>query len=353
MITFFLNCFRHRYAESLGCIQLFTCRLLVFIRRKRIFLGGYIFIRIESFPLNIFNNYLFIYLFQASTADGDIIIVFDTDEWKYTTHTVYMSLFGLSTHPLIKPKIVADAMEMTMTAWSRDETYSMKETDIRTYTIFKSIFSDIDGSSVSQTDRAENRNADDQGFTYGEVEFPSFIEILRAANARDGQIFVDLGCGAGKALISAALSETQFIRCTGIEYLPGLAQCAKAAVSSLTKRLDAIAQVHHESELSRKMPLLEIRTGDILDTDWSDADLVYMSSICFPEQLIQKIFERASRLKAGSTIVTLKIIPGFEQYFELKAERWFKMSWGSILVYILVVRKPTSESFKKNSALKL
>lgn len=83
------------------------------------------------------------------------------------------------------------------------------------------------------------------------------------------------------------------------------------------------------------LPLIDIKEGDILDIDWTDADLVYISSICFPESVLQKIFERATKLKIGSTLITLKLIPGFEKYFELRAERWFKMSWGSILVYFL------------------
>jgi hypothetical protein len=40
--------------------------------------------------------------------------------------------------------------------------------------------------------RADGPKGEDQSFTYGEVELPSFLEILRLAGAKDGQIFVDL-----------------------------------------------------------------------------------------------------------------------------------------------------------------
>jgi hypothetical protein len=30
------------------------------------------------------------------------------------------------------------------------------------------------------------------------------------------------------------------------------------------------------------LPLIEIREGNLLELDWSDADLIYLSSICFP-----------------------------------------------------------------------
>lgn len=236
--------------------------------------------------------------------------------------------------------------------------------------MFDSIFNSIDGASASQRDRsvgfapplATENDAigskttivaklmidDDLAFTYGEIEFPSFLQILRTAQATDGQIFVDLGCGAGKAVVAAALSEVQFLRITGIELLPALTSCARKAVAGLREMIDKIGDSksvtsHFEARIAGAfgsscnlhLPLIDIKEGDILEIDWSDADLVYISSICFPENVLQRIFERATSLKVGSTLITLKLIPGFEKYFELKTEKWFKMTWGSILVYFL------------------
>ena len=58
-----------------------------------------------------------------------------------------------------------------------------------------------------------------QALTYGEVEYLGFLQMLDFAysfnnetngittrNTDEGDIFFDLGCGAGKALIAAALS---------------------------------------------------------------------------------------------------------------------------------------------------
>ena len=177
----------------------------------------------------------------------------------------------------------------------------------------------------------------DQCFTYGEIEFPSFLKILSTAKATDGQIFVDLGCGAGKALVAASLSDYHFLRCVGIELLPSLADCSRKALSKL-REFDTEVQNTASAgslSLSRTLPLLVVKEGDILDTDWSDADLVYISSICFPEHVLIQVFEKATKLKIGSTVITLKLVPGFESFFELSAEKWYKMTWGSILVYFL------------------
>ena len=48
------------------------------------------------------------------------------------------------------------------------------------------------------------------------TEFPSFILLLEESGARDGQVFVDLGSGVGKAVVAAALSGISFVRCIGM-----------------------------------------------------------------------------------------------------------------------------------------
>jgi hypothetical protein len=39
--------------------------------------------------------------------------------------------------------------------------------------------------------------------------------MLEDVGAREGQVFVDLGSGTGKAVVAAALSGTKFLRCIG------------------------------------------------------------------------------------------------------------------------------------------
>lgn len=46
-------------------------------------------------------------------------------------------------------------------------------------------------------------------------EYPSFVRLLEDVGARDGMVFADLGCGTGRALVAAALSEIKFLRCIG------------------------------------------------------------------------------------------------------------------------------------------
>ena len=54
-----------------------------------------------------------------------------------------------------------------------------------------------------------------------------FIPLLEYAKPKAGEIFWDLGCGAGKPLITASLAFPELKVCRGIELLENLVNIAK------------------------------------------------------------------------------------------------------------------------------
>ena len=71
-----------------------------------------------------------------------------------------------------------------------------------------------------------------------------------------------------------------------------------------------------------------IHQGDMLEVDWwSTADVIYTSSICFPDELVEGIAEKAAMLKAGSRIISLKSMPE-KPYLKLEYALKIKMTWG-------------------------
>ena len=57
----------------------------------------------------------------------------------------------------------------------------------------------------------------------------------------------------------------------------------------------------------RKLCPITIIKGDILEVDWwSSADIVYSSSVCFPEFLNEGICELSKKLKTGAKIISLQ-----------------------------------------------
>ena len=191
----------------------------------------------------------------------------------------------------------------------------------RRYEIFRGIFAQLDGSSISQNAR-EDGGIDGAEFTYGEIEFLHFLPLLKLAAPGSGGVFWDLGCGIGKPLIAAAISGMQFREIYGVELLEGLYVAAKSAVEQYC---DVIKP--------GKAANFKLFCQDMTEIDWSDADLVYISSVCFPEALMKKLKEQGRKLKKGARIIALNDWKD-EQHFKTIHMLKVKMTWGKANIYI-------------------
>ena len=79
----------------------------------------------------------------------------------------------------------------------------------------------------------------------------------------------------------------------------------------------------------RHMPYspVEIYQGDMLKFDWSDADIIYLSSVVFPEELIEGLADLFKQVKKGTRIMSLKEFPE-RSFLTLYATIKVKMNWG-------------------------
>ena len=154
--------------------------------------------------------------------------------------------------------------------------------------IFSKIFEEIQGGSISQSERTSKKITASQ-FTYGEIELVHFIALLKTATTKPGGIFWDLGCGAGKALIAAALSYNKFSKVCGVELLDGLYEAAEKSVQNYTKTMN-------DKGMKVDPGMFKVVKDDMLTIDWADADVIYTSSICFPDELIKGLTEKGKAL---------------------------------------------------------
>ena len=193
------------------------------------------------------------------------------------------------------------------------------------YQFFDNIFKKADASKISQQDRQRFNVCDKTEFTYGEVLFPYFIPLFELAKPKEGEIFWDIGCGAGRPLAIVSLNFPQLKKCFGVELLEGLYDLAKSSAS----------QVMNQTAFKDVVPI-EILQGDMLAVDWSNADIVYASSICFPDSLVDGIADKCVLLKKGSRVITLKNFPP-RDYLKLEYLLKLKMTWGRCQVMIYTV----------------
>ena len=239
-----------------------------------------------------------------------IVLCVDTEEWKYSAQTCYIAVRNLTTGPVSYVVERREVMEEDL----------LEERYLPQYRLFKELYEEVEGSTISQAERRRLEVSDKSEFTYGEVEFAHMIPLLELCQIKAGEVFWDLGCGAGKCLLTVALLYPELKSCSGIEFLPQLHELCQSTLAGVT------ATVKHAP--------IKVILADMLAVDWSNADIIFTSSICFPEELINGIFEKAQQLKVGTRIMTLKSFP-VNDFFDVKFSVRVKMTWGKTGLYIL------------------
>ena len=183
---------------------------------------------------------------------------------------------------------------------------------------------------ASQDDRHKltQLNENKVEYTYGEIFFAPFLPMLDLVCPKNSdKIFWDIGCGSAKPVALAAMSG-RFAHVKGVEFLSDLTTMAKQAMDELNRLA---------VEVSIDVCPISITQGDLLESGWQhEADVVYLSSVCFPIELTTAIKEQARSLKLGALIIALKPFQGDVQDF-LTIVHQFKvlMTWGvqSVVVY--------------------
>lgn len=247
-----------------------------------------------------------------ATNGQEVRLCVETDDWKYSTMKCYVGVKNLGTE-----RITCRIRRREV----REEDLLPDEQQAKSR-YFHSLFSEVDGSSVSQSERKRLQVLCQSEFTYGEVEFEHLIALLDLCQPTPGSVFWDLGSGSGKCLVAAALLYPHFSSVNGVEYLPKLYELSTTVVSQL------------QSTCPTPLPAIHIVHGDMLETDWSDADLIFTSSICFPMELIQGMLQLAKKLKKGTKFITLRSFPP-NDVFEVRHSLKVKMTWGKTVLYIL------------------
>mmetsp|Transcript_7737 Transcript_7737/g.13044 ORF Transcript_7737/g.13044 Transcript_7737/m.13044 type:complete len:439 (-) Transcript_7737:112-1428(-) len=106
--------------------------------------------------------------------------------------------------------------------------------------LMKPLFRGINGIRIAGDSQKKHGTAD-KSLTYGEINPQSFLLILSSvvskpegpASTTTCGTFVDLGCGTGLAVLSAALSAFPFSKCWGIEIVPELVLAARKSETRL------------------------------------------------------------------------------------------------------------------------
>lgn len=186
--------------------------------------------------------------------------------------------------------------------------------------IMTKLYENVSPFSVSLDERRLKNLQADKQYTYGEVVFYSFAQILELAHPKPGEIFYDLGCGAGKPVFIAALI-FDFAKACGVEKLESLYNLCVA----LNEKLPTLPEMQ-ELPTDKKLNI-EFINEDLLNVDLSEADIVFINATCFYGDLWDAILARLLKLKVGARVIlTTRVIK--TGGFKLKHQNLFLMSWG-------------------------
>jgi SAM-dependent methyltransferase len=175
--------------------------------------------------------------------------------------------------------------------------------------------------------------------TYGEITadgvrclLHTLVSLRAFSQCRCREVFYDLGSGFGRLVLQLVLRciipdssdkapvsfDARFRKVAGIELLTERHAIAVAAWSALKN--NAAVQAGGGS-----IPTVEFLPGDILLADLSYTTVIYLSSLCFPEELLSECAAKLDCQPNVHTVFTLKTLPVTS--FRLIDVCFVEMSW--------------------------
>ncbi len=181
------------------------------------------------------------------------------------------------------------------------------------------LYQTVDGFALSKRARLIG---DAMEYTYGEIDFVSYIALLSLTNPNPSTVFYDLGSGIGKAVIASAMV-FKMQKCCGIELFELLHQ-----------------QALHQLTLLKEMPdyrdkadIIQFIHKDFLLADFNDATLIFVNATAYFGETWERLMLRLKQMSSETLIITTsKKLP--PDAFTLLSTTTVRMSWGLVSAYI-------------------
>lgn len=176
------------------------------------------------------------------------------------------------------------------------------------------LYRDVDGFEIakSQERRIERTKSSP---TYGEIMPAATVQLIDALNLGRKDVFVDLGSGVGKVVVTAAL-RSRVGRAIGVELAKGRHRRGLGVVETA------------ETEGLWRPGVVELRNEDVLRTALGDATVLYTCSTAFPYAFTERLARRVQGLGRAVRFVTLQELDDDLPGFALDSVLRLDMSWA-------------------------
>ena len=191
----------------------------------------------------------------------------------------------------------------------------------RHHAAFQTITNDINGFELSHFARTRS---DAMEYTYGEIDFMSFIALISMTHPTPETRFYDLGSGTGKGILACALVFDMQTYC-GIELFDSLHYAALIQKDRLRqfpayiKKINAIHLIH----------------DNFLNVDLSQASLIFLNATALFGDTWEKLNQKLQdQTKPGTVIITTsKPLIASSAHIMVKTTK-VNMSWGVVSAYV-------------------
>jgi len=172
----------------------------------------------------------------------------------------------------------------------------------------------------------------DKAWTYGEITTLGARQLFVYMGLLDNSnnvSFLDMGSGLGKLVVQAYMEVPRLTQAVGIELSQtrhDLACKSWEAVQDQAVRVRTETKAYHESAA------IHLVKGDFLDWNLSDVTHVYVSSLCFHDDLVYRLGEKLAREgESLQCIATLKRFPASLENGPLghPTSEFVEMTWTS------------------------
>jgi len=169
--------------------------------------------------------------------------------------------------------------------------------------------------------------------TFGEALYESMEAIVKILQFNERDVFYDLGSGVGKFNLFVHLA-TKIKKNVGIELSESRHSGALAALEAFDKHSDDtlcydMGDGNAESQSSREITFIQ---GDIAKVDISDATIIFVSAVCFPQKLLQTLVNIFVSIEPGLCVVSLRSLPEHPR-LKLTKELLLPTSWSKSYPY--------------------
>jgi hypothetical protein len=192
--------------------------------------------------------------------------------------------------------------------------------------VVEMLYKNIHTFSFSFKGREEQKLEGSQ-FVYGEITPAAFYAFISKANPKPGEIFFDLGSGAGKAVILAYLA-FDFAESNGIELVNSLYDASvvlKETLPQLNIMKDELDDLKNKS--------ISFLNGSVTEISCQHADIIYMNCTTWSEDTLDVLFNKQfSQLRPGTRILSVDkciatLMP--DHSVKLMDTQPYTFSWGT------------------------